>query len=204
MKTGKKTTAITTAWLLSVPVIPNQALKMGARATMGVALTTTASGVSPSSRVRKRVVTKASATPAMMPISRPLTAIHPVSHMAWRRTGQLSTSSSMIDVGLGNRNSRIPNPLTNASQSRRPTTPTVIGGPRTAIRPRSRRTITRRPLRPGALHGSQWPSRRRLDLAAYRRCAHLGQRQLQSGYDRAVATRPLLGWKEKPTRVSSG
>ena len=177
---------------------------MGARATMGVALTTTASGVSPSSRVRKRVVTKASATPAMMPISRPLTAIHPVSHMAWRRTGQLSTSSSMIEVGFGNKNSRIPNPLTTASQSRRPTTPTVIGGPRTEIRPRNCRTIIRHPPRLGALRGSQSPSQRRLDLAAYCRCAHLDQHQLQSGYGRDVVTTPRLDWKERPTRVSSG
>ena len=82
MNTGKKTTATTTAWLLSVPVIPNQALKMGARATMGVALTATASGVRPSSRVRNRVVTRARSTPATIPTTRPLTAMRPVSHPA--------------------------------------------------------------------------------------------------------------------------
>ena len=128
MNTGKNTTATTTAWLLSDPVIPNQALKMGARATIGVALTATASGVNPSWATRNRVVNTASSTPSRIPASRPLTAIRPVSQPAWRISPHSSPRRARIELGRGSRNSWIPNPATAPSQRASPATPTTRGG----------------------------------------------------------------------------
>ena len=78
MKIGKKTRATTTAWFERGDNSPNQALNIGASATIGTALTATAKGVRVSLAVRNAVTNKAAAMPKNTPASKPLTTMNPV------------------------------------------------------------------------------------------------------------------------------
>ncbi len=196
MKTGKNTTATTTAWLLSVPVMPNQALKIGARATIGVALTATANGVRPSLTVRKRVERTARSTPAMMPTTSPLTAMRPVSQPACRSVGHWPVSCAHIDVGRGSRNSRIPSSRTPPSHAPRNMAPVTNGG----TRARSLPALTIRPPRHAGPREPRSKPRRTSGPHGCPRCAHRGRPRRSSGCVPAGATARRHDSTGTPTR----
>ena len=73
MKIGKNTRITTMAWFERGETRPNQALKIGARAMIGTALSATANGVMISFAVRNRVTRRAATTPKTTPNRSPVT-----------------------------------------------------------------------------------------------------------------------------------
>ena len=118
--TGKKTSSAATIILETGFVIPNQALKIGAMAMIGMALAATAKGRTASRAVAQRATMKATTTPATVPMSRPPTASNSVAWAAaksgQRPAPQFSTRAAPIAEGGGRMNVRMARARVKSSQ----------------------------------------------------------------------------------------
>jgi hypothetical protein len=130
----------------------NIVLKIGVRATIGIAAIAAASGVSISSSARTRDASSAAITPATIPIARPTRAFSPVMRAASRMVSCCRRSCSKIALGLGSTKGSMSRASTNHSQSSRKPTPKMIGGQTPwKIRPdQTARVLTPDPPRPPA------------------------------------------------------
>ena len=128
MKTGKKTSATTTAWFERGDNSPNQALKIGAKATMGTAFTATARGVSVWLAVLNAVTNRAAATPSNTPATRPVTTMNPVTLVAVWIAAEFSAAAPAISEGGGRTNPSGRVSHNSSSQPPNPMTAAMIGG----------------------------------------------------------------------------
>ena len=128
MKIGKNTSTTTTAWLERGDRSPNQALKIGASAMIGTALTATARGVSVSLAARKAVTSRANVAPTTTPASRPVTMMKPVTPVAVMMASKFSATALPMSEGGGSTKPSGRNTARIASQPPKMTTAAIIGG----------------------------------------------------------------------------
>jgi hypothetical protein len=110
----------------------NIVLRIGVRATIGIAAAAAVSGVSNSSSTRRREASSAASNPAASPSASPTSALRPVSQVAVRIGPRFSRNCSKMALGFGSTNGSMSRSSTNTSQSRRKPTPNSSGGQRPA------------------------------------------------------------------------
>ena len=96
----------------------NQLLKIGARATIGVALAAIATGSMPSRKRTQRAAASEVSKAADTPMTKPPRASERVLNPAPHTTSHVSTKLEMISLGLGSTNVSIPKRRVRPSQRR--------------------------------------------------------------------------------------
>ena len=130
--TGKKTSRAAIIIFESGLVTPNQELKMGAMAMIGIALAATANGSTASRAFAHRATANATTTPTSVPMTSPPIASKSVVCADWksgqRPAPQLSTRAAPIADGAGRMRARTWKMRTASSHSAMPPTNTMTAG----------------------------------------------------------------------------